>query len=389
MKIVADENIPFVEAVLGPLGQVVCVPGRSMTAAILGDADALLVRSVTQVGPALLDGTAVRFVGTATIGTDHIDQAYLSERGIRFADAAGSNANSVAEYVLAALLKLAQRRGYRLAGKTLGIIGVGNIGSKIEQYAPLLGMQVLPNDPPLQRLTGDGRFVSLDEALAADIVTLHVPLTREGADATHHLINEQTLGQLGPETVLINASRGAVVDNQAIKAVLERGGIGDAVLDVWENEPNLDIDLLGLAALATPHIAGYSLDGKVNGTLMLHEALCRFVGVQGAADIEHLLPAAAVAHLCLDSSAGDEQALLAQAFAAIYDIERDDRQLRGIVDQPIDEQGAYFDSLRKQYGVRREASSTHIRLSPARPDLARRLSLLGFAVDDGGEINMG
>jgi len=381
MKIVADENIPYIQAAFAPLGQVVCVPGRSMTPAILHDADALLVRSVTQVGPALLDDTPVRFVGTATIGTDHIDLPYLARRNIRFTDAAGSNANSVAEYVLTALLTLAQRHRFKLNGKTLGIVGVGNIGSKIEKYAPVLGLQPLPNDPPLQRLTGDKRYVSLDEALAADIVTLHVPLTRQGPDATYHLINKQTLGLLGPKTILINASRGAVVDNQALNTALAQHQLGPTVLDVWENEPTPNLDLLQRVALATPHIAGYSLDGKVKGTLLLHQALCDFLNVNSRPDIQHLLPPAPVPQLTLDTSADDE-ALLTQAFQAIYDINRDDSQLRGIAHQPANEQGAYFDRLRKQYSIRREAPGTRIHLQPQRNDLAHSLSLLGFCVEE-------
>jgi len=191
IKIVADENIPYVKKVFSQLGEVTCVSGRSICSAMVAKADALLVRSITPVDQELLENSPVRFVATATIGTDHIDQPYLKNRGISFASAAGSNANSVVEYVLTALSVLAKKHQWHLEGKTLGIIGVGNIGSLLEKKAQALGLKVFLNDPPLARQTGDNRFVNLDEALACDIISCHVPLTQTGEDATYHLLGKK------------------------------------------------------------------------------------------------------------------------------------------------------------------------------------------------------
>ncbi|NQT84941.1 4-phosphoerythronate dehydrogenase, partial [bacterium] len=216
MKIVADENIPYVKEAFGSLGDVIPLPGRKIAPASVVDAEILLVRSITEVNASLLEGSRVRFVGTATIGTDHVDEEYLHSRGIAFASAPGSNANSVAEYVVAALLTTARRKNFPLKGKTIGVIGVGNCGSRVAKKAEALGMRVLLNDPPLWRQTGNKRFRPLEELFSADILTLHVPLTYEGIDATYHLVDEAFLSKLRPECILMNTSRGPVVDNLAL-----------------------------------------------------------------------------------------------------------------------------------------------------------------------------
>ncbi|MCP4709420.1 MAG: 4-phosphoerythronate dehydrogenase, partial [Planctomycetes bacterium] len=220
MKIVADENIACVKEVFSSLGDVQAFPGRCITRDHLLDANILLVRSITNVNADLLESTPVRFVGTSTIGTDHIDLDYLRRHNISFASAVGSNANSVAEYVLTAIYHIAHLNNIDLNNKTLGIIGVGNIGSILERKAPALGLTPLPNDPPLQRQTNDPRFVSLAEVLQADIITLHVPLTHDGPDPTFHLLNENNLSHFKPYTILINTSRGPVIDNLALKNFL-------------------------------------------------------------------------------------------------------------------------------------------------------------------------
>ena len=380
MKIVADENIPFVKEAFSPFGEVTCCAGRAMSQGLLADAEVLLVRSVTKVGAALLDGTAVRFVGTATIGTDHIDQEYLRDRGIQFADAAGSNANSVAEYVVTALLVVAERGRFELQGKSIGIIGVGNVGSKVESKAAALGLHVLPNDPPLQRQTNDARFVDLETVLTqADIVTCHVPLTRTGPDATWRFLDEARLGSLRPGTILLNTARGAVVDNGALKNVLQAGRLGPVILDVWEGEPQIHLDLFSRVAIGTPHIAGYSQDGKTNGTVALHAAFCRFLNRHENLEPGSLLGDPPVRQITLDTTAGrSDQQLLAEALTAIYDIEADDRRMRSMAQQPPDERGRFFDSLRKNYPVRRESQNTRVQISPARPALAVKLEKIGF-----------
>ncbi len=379
MLIIADENIPYVEDVFGGLGTIRCVAGRDLSRRELDAADVLLVRSVTKVNEPLLAGTPVRFVGTATIGTDHVDMDYLRRQNIAFSSAAGSNANSVAEYVMTALLTLAQPYRWRLAGKSLGIIGVGNIGSRVERYAEALGMDVWPCDPPVQERTGDDRFVTHAEALEADFVTFHVPLTKTGPWATHHLLDEKTFAALRPETVIINSSRGAVVDNQALRAWLAGNGMGPVVLDVWENEPDIDAALLEQAALGTPHIAGYSLDGKINGTVCLYRALCRFLNIE--AD-ETVIPRPPVAQSTwvIKTAGLDEQDILTQAMQRIYDIGRDDADLRKIQNLPPVERGCYFDRLRKSYPVRREAGNYRVTLSPFVPRAANYLEAMGFKV---------
>ncbi len=382
MKIVADENIPFVQQAFCHLGDVMLLPGRSLSSKHLKNADILLVRSITKVNADLLDGTPVRFVGTATIGTDHIDLPYLRNRNIAFADAVGSNANSVAEYVTAALLNLAQKHQLPLAGKSIGIIGVGNIGSKLEKFAQTLKMSVIPNDPPLQRKTADPRFRPLSQALQADFVTLHVPLNRNSPDPSWHLINEQSITRLKPTAFLINSSRGPVVDNNALKNALAQNKLAGAVLDVWENEPNIDLELLNLTEIATPHIAGYSFDGKTNGTALLHAAVCQFLAIPDDLQISKLLPPPPTPRITLDNQPSSEQQhLLHQALTTIYNITLDDAELRKISAQPFENHGKFFDQLRKNYPIRREAPNTHVKLTHPNPTLAAQLAHLGFQTE--------
>ena len=402
LRIVADENIPLVREAFGGLGEVRLLPGRAISRGELARADVLLVRSVTRVGAELLEGTPVRFVGTATIGTDHIDLDYLRQRGSAFADAAGANANSVAEYVLTAILLLAQERDWDLAGMSLGIVGVGNIGTRVERYAGLLGMRVLPNDPPRQRQTPDPKFVRLEEALQADIVTFHVPLNRTGLDASWHLLNQRRLADMRPATVIINTSRGPVVDNAALKERLEArlrkvtppwqaGGwrreagtrnaqpaMGDVILDVWENEPAIDAELLGLVRLGTPHIAGYSYDGKLNGTVMLYRALARFSGLPETLDLGPYISPPEPAEITLETQGHSPQRLLGRALGAIYPMERDDAELRRLRELPPDQQGKYFDELRKNYPVRREAGNYRVKLPSDDPGLWELFRGFGF-----------
>jgi len=381
LKIIADENIPYVKEVFSHLGGVQCCPGRKMSREIVADAEILLVRSVTPVNEKLLKNSTVRFVGTATIGTDHVDLDYLKKRGIHFMSAAGSNSNSVAEYVVAALLVLAEKYGWQLEEKTIGIIGVGNVGSKVALKAKALGLKVLGNDPPLQREGKGEGFVSLEEVLAeADIVTCHVPLSYSGQDATYHMINQKTLDQIREGTAFFNTARGAVVDSEALKSALHRKAIGPVVLDVWENEPNIDVEILEPADIGTPHIAGYSLDGKVNGTMMLHQALCEYLKSSDAISIEKLLPPPIVPEITLNSTNATEQKLIAETFSDIYDITADDAALRKIIDLPADERGRYFDDLRKNYPIRREAFNTKVKIQQDDIALRGKLGKLGFQI---------
>jgi len=384
MNIVADENIPAVADAFGPLGTVTLVNGRNLTAAQVRDADILLVRSVTRIDAGLLDGSRVRFVGSATIGFDHVDREYLAARGIGFATAPGSNATSAAEYVISALLVLAQRQGQPLAGRSVGIIGCGNVGSRVRTRLAALGMHCCINDPPRQAEGVADSYVDLATALACDVVTLHVPLTRTGAHPTFHLLDAAALAQLRSGAVLVNTARGAAVDNAALEARLDARGSPDVVLDVWEGEPDIRLSLLDRVALGTPHIAGYSLDGKLRGTQMIHAAVCAFLGKAPEWDVSQVLPEAAVLHL----QGGDGcpvEAMVRDAVTGCYDVRADDARLRLIRTLEPAARAAYFDRLRKEYPVRREFAATPLQADGLTPSQARALSGAGFTVRVSGD----
>lgn len=279
LRICADENMPGLWP-FASLGMVTPRVGRSLRASDLVATDVLLVRSVTRVDRALLEGTPVRFVGSATIGTDHVDRDWLAGNGIGFAHAPGCNAMAVVEYVLQALLGWCERDGREPWTLSLGIVGVGNVGSRLAAAATALGIRVVVSDPP-RLARGDRlawRCASLEEVLDADVVTLHVPLTTRGTDATHHLLGAPALARLGPEQLLINTSRGPVVDNQALSERLMRTDAPACVLDVWENEPRVPRALMERVWLGTPHVAGYSHEGKLRGSWMLYRALGEYLG---------------------------------------------------------------------------------------------------------------
>jgi len=379
MKIIADENIPYAREAFTALGDVSVVPGRRIDAGLVQGADVLVVRSVTNVEKGLLNGSSVRFVGTVTIGTDHIDLAYLRERGIGFSSAPGSNANSVAEYVVAALFFLGRRLEFFLKGKTLGIIGVGNIGSRVAKKAAALGMEVLLNDPPLERRTSDPKYLPLEALMNADILTFHTPLTREGSDPTYHIVDEKFLNRMKKDAILINTSRGAVVEARALKDALKQKRILGAALDVWEDEPHIDMDLLKAVAPATTHIAGYSLDGKVNGTLMVYEAACKHLGMparwKAPKDLLRLWrdkPTPEFPLVTIEGRINQEiETIVARLVEQVYDIEKDDGDLRRMFGLSYEQRGCYFDRLRKEYPIRREFFNTTVKLPDAPEGIIR------------------
>jgi erythronate-4-phosphate dehydrogenase len=377
MKIIVDENMPFGREAFGQLGDVITMPGRKITREAVRHAEALAIRSVTKVNAELLEGTAVRFVGTATIGVDHVDRVYLERRGIGFASAPGSNANSVAEYVMTALLVLGHRKGFRLEGATLGVVGVGNVGSRVARKAEALGMRVLRNDPPLARATGDPRFAPIERVLdESDVITFHVPLTRSGEDATFHMIDEGLLARMRPGAILFNTSRGAVAKDGALLRAASIGRLGGLVLDVFEREPNIDAQLVEAADLATPHIAGYSYDGKVNGTEMIYRAACAFFNQTVSWEPRGLLPVPPFPRL--DVGLGADEDLLCEIVVTVYDIESDALALREITSLPEAERGAYFDQLRKTYPIRQEFPNTVIDAPFASEQLRAKIQGLGF-----------
>jgi erythronate-4-phosphate dehydrogenase len=383
MLILADENIPFAQQVFGALGEVRLIPGRGLSREALEGAEALFVRSVTRVDVALLAGSRVRFVGTATIGTEHVDQVYLAAQGIGFASAPGCNAESVAQYMAAALAFAAGRLGRPLEGATLGIVGAGNCGSRVARVGRALGMEVLLNDPPLAEAAGRaGEYRPLAELMRSDYLALHVPLTAEGSHATRGLIGAAQLAALKPGAVVINACRGTVVDEGALAEALERGHIGGAILDAWAGEPRIDEALLRRALIATPHIAGYSVEGKVNGTLAVYRAACAHFGV-AVREPALALPAPVVPRIELEAGLRSPDSILAELALTAYPLQRDDHDLRlAAIDTATPEAlGVRFDALRKRYPVRREFAATTVRLRKATPALQARAAQLGFSVE--------
>ena len=354
MRILADENIPHVQELFAQFGEVTTLPGRAIDAAAVAKADALLVRSVTRVDAALVRDAPTRFVGSATIGTDHVDEAALREQGIIFAHAPGSNAESVAEYVTAALYEWAHERQHPLRGRTLGVVGYGNIGSRIARRAEALGMRVLVNDPPLQErgvvpAVGGGFHSFRDLVAASDAVTVHVPFTSAGPHATRGMIARDALDRMKPDALLINTARGAVVSGEDLLNALRARPSFQAVLDVFEGEPEPDESLIERLFLATPHIAGYSYDGKLNGTLMLFDAFSRFLGVESWPTLND---ADGMRRLNVPS-AGDETTWLRGLVRQMYDIRSDDVRMRLLLDLPPDRRAAHFNLLRKEYPRRR------------------------------------
>jgi erythronate-4-phosphate dehydrogenase len=368
MIIVADENIPFVQEAFESFGTVRCYAGRSITKEVVADATILLVRSITQVNRELLEGSAVKFVATATIGTDHIDLHYLAQQSIGFASAPGSNATSVAQYVMAAILHCCKVLGRDYHKQTLGIIGVGNVGTRVFRHAMGLGMRCVLSDPPLQRKSNQAVFRPLKQVLnEADIVTLHVPLTTTGNDSTLKMVGSDFLGQLKPGAILINSSRGKVVDENALKAVASK--LGAVVLDVWMNEPQPDPQLVELTTIATPHIAGYSYDGKVMGTQMIYQAACAFFFRPVELDLMQKIQGEAT---ILDASRVHDAVMQA------YPLMEDDARFREILATEPAKRGAYFDRLRKEYPVRREFCNFQV----TAPESQRaELAAIGFKIE--------
>lgn len=372
MQIVADENIPLLDEFFSAFGSIARHPGRGIDRAALGDAEVLLVRSVTRVDRALLEGSRVRFVGTCTIGTDHLDLDYFAEAGIAWSSAPGCNARGVVDYVLGCLLALAETTGRPLAGLRYGVVGAGQVGGRLVQVLRGLGWPVLVCDPPRQAAEG-GDFVDLATILReCDVISLHTPLDA----GTRHLLGAEQLRALRPGAWLINASRGPVVDNAALKAHLRAGADLQVALDVWEGEPLADPELAVLCRIATPHIAGYSLDGKLRGTAQIYQAYCAAMGLEERVRLADLLPPAWLEAMALHAGASPEWAL-ASLCRAVYDPRRDDADFRRSLVGDAAQRKAAFDALRKHYPYRREIDGLRVRLDGEAPRLAELVRALG------------
>lgn len=376
MKIICDENISFAEAAFTQFGKVELLQGRKINNAALHKADVLIVRSITRVDKSLLENTNIKFVGTATIGTDHVDVDYLNRMNIKFADAAGCNSDAVAEYLFTALFRILVDKNISLKNKTIGVIGVGNIGSRVVKLAKAVGLEVIMNDPPLQRKTGGNKFSSLAETLQADIVTFHVPLNKDGKDKTIHLLDQKKIKLLKDEAILINASRGPVVDNTALSTLIAKKKL-NVVLDVWEHEPEVDINLLNQTLIASPHIAGYSLEGKVNGTYLIYKSFCDFLGETPTWQPNISVPVDSIIKSERNKSTEE---ILDIIFSKVYLIRRDDKRMRHLIELDEKTRPSYFDLMRKEYPYRREFSNYSVNNSPA--ELKKIIEAFRFKIMD-------
>jgi erythronate-4-phosphate dehydrogenase len=346
---------------------------------MVAQADVLLVRSVSQVNRALLEGSNVRFVGTCTIGTDHLDLDYFAEAGIRWASAPGCNARGVVDYVLGSLMTLAEIEGADLRQRSFGVVGAGQVGGRLIDVLKGLGWDVKVCDPPRQAAEG-GDYVSLEQIIEqCDVISLHTPLTRNGEQPTWHLFDEQRLNRLKPGTWLINAARGPVIDNTALRNVLLEREDLQAVLDVWEQEPTVDVDLADLCVIATPHIAGYSLDGRQRGTAQIYEALCAFLEAPVAISLSDLLPRPWLGGITLDA-ATDPAWALAALCRGVYDPRRDDADFRRSLVGTVGKQRSAFDALRKHYPPRREIDGLKVHIDGQSAALQQIVNALGAAV---------
>jgi erythronate-4-phosphate dehydrogenase len=378
VKIIADDKIPFLKGVLEPYAEVIYLPGKEISNKILIDADALLIRTRTRCNEELLSGSRVSFIATATIGYDHIDTGYCNRSGIVWTNAPGCNSSSVRQYIAAALVTIAQHSGRNLGEICLGIVGVGNVGTKVASFAKAVGMKVLLNDPPRERREGKGEFVGLDRILTeADIVTVHVPLTMDGEDKTYHLFDNTLFSRLKKGAWFINSSRGEVVGGKALYESLRANLLSGAVLDVWDNEPEIDTGLLSEVFIGTPHIAGYSTDGKANGTAMAVNALSEFFALplKGWYPGSVPLPSEPVLVVdCWGRQAGD---ILSEVVLRTYDIRSDDRKLRSAPSE--------FEKQRGSYPVRREFHNYTVELLNGDEGVATLLRAVGFNVTGGNK----
>ncbi|MBL4830860.1 MAG: 4-phosphoerythronate dehydrogenase [Aliivibrio sp.] len=375
MRIVIDENMPYALELFSKIGDVIVKSGRDLNADDLIDVDALMIRSVTKVDEALLTkANRLAFVGTATAGMDHVDQALLQQRGVFFTAAPGCNKVGVAEYVLSCLMVLAQQQGFSIFDKTVGIVGAGQVGSYLAQCLDALNITYFLNDP-IKESEGDPRqFTELSELLQqADVISLHTPITYSGVHATHHLIDTVQLDSLRADQILINAARGPVVNNQALKQRLERADGFSAVLDVFEFEPEVDLELLALLSFATPHIAGYGLEGKARGTTMIFNSYCSFLNLETRVEASSLLPVAPIPDVRINGPW--DEAVLHNLIQLIYDVRKDDALFR----RQIDQQGS-FDAMRKAYWDRREYSAVTV-VGGVESNLTS-LADLGFTTED-------
>ena len=373
MKFIIDNKIPYIKGVLEPFGKVLYLAGKDTTPEIVKDADAIITRTRTKCTESLLKGSTVRFIATATIGFDHIDTYYCKKANIKWTNAPGCNSKSVEQYIASTLFVLSEKKNFSLKGKTIGIVGVGQVGSKVASICSLFGMKVLLNDPPRSRKEGDENFVSLDVIKKeSDFITLHVPLNKEGIDKTYHMADQNFFNNLGKCPVIINACRGEVMDNMEAKSALKNKLVSGMVIDCWENEPGIDRELISLCDIVTPHIAGYSKDGKANGTSMSIQSVSRFFGL-GIDNWRAInIPLPSKTKIKIDGSGLSEEEILKRIILFTYDIREDDKRLRTDPSQ--------FEKLRGDYPVRREFPVYSVYPKNISEDTIEKIKTLGFKI---------
>ena len=375
IKIVADDKIPFLKGVLEPYAIIKYFLGSKISRDNIIDADALIVRTRTKCNKDLLDGTNVKIVTTATIGTDHIDIEYCEQNNIKWLNAPGCNSTSVMQYITSALLTLAENDNFNLNEKTIGIVGVGNVGSKIKKTAEILGLKVLLNDPPREKKEGSIGFSNLNKIMKeSDIITFHVPLNKSGDNKTFHLADEQFFNMLEKKPIIINSSRGEVIKTSALKDAIKCGKVSETVLDVWENEPEINLELLNLVDFATPHIAGYSADGKANGTAVCVNAvndLFNF-GIETNWYPKEIPISASGNKIEIKCGNKSNQEIIKEAVDNTYKISEDDKILRNSPQT--------FEKQRGDYQIRREFNNYEVNVKDCESKVVKKLENLGFKV---------
>lgn len=375
IKIVVDNKIPMIRGVLEPFVDVTYCNPFDINSEVVKDKDALIIRTRTKCNESLLKNSTVKFIATATIGYDHIDTNYCDSNNIKWMNAPGCNSASVNQYIASAIVTISNKKNLDLTRTTIGIVGVGNVGSKIAHTAKLLGMNVLLNDPPRARKEGQAGFVELDElVLKSDIITFHVPLIKEGVDKTYHMANDAFFNKLKSEKIVFNSSRGTVVETAAFKTAIKNGKVKAALLDVWEKEPDIDLELLNLVDIATPHIAGYSADGKANGTAACINGVSEYfnLGVE-----QNWYPAEIPApvnnkQFTIDCFGKTNQQILKEIVLYTYDIMSDDATLRSSVET--------FEKQRGSYPIRREFPYYEVKLNNSSTEIEETVKEFGFTV---------
>jgi erythronate-4-phosphate dehydrogenase len=360
LKILVDENIPAAVACFSQFGEVQQVNGRQLTRDSIGDAEVLIVRSVTKVNENLLAGSGVHFVGSTTIGTDHLDLSYLHANDIHYCNAPGSNAESVVDYVLSVICRIDNILDRLLAGATVGIVGYGNVGRRLGRRLSALGITCRAYDPLLDQ-SQFPELCSLEEVIDSDLLCLHAPLTRDGPFPSYHMMSADQLCAMPKNAVLLNAGRGEVVATEALQELIARRPDIQLALDVWEGEPDFPVALASACRIATPHIAGYSADGKLTGLNMVASELATFLGVELTSFDKPDYVTRAVPIYCDGEDVAD---FIRRTVASVYDVEEDNLRFRAIIQSSA--RGEGFDLLRKSYPVRRELAFSDLTVGNAK-----------------------